>query len=137
YLNGVVAAQANLGVFTPGTTADLNIGFRPYGGAVGTCFQGQRDEISLYSRALSSSEIHAIYNADGAGKCNEPPTIITQPASLAVSAGATVAFTVTAVGTPPLSYQWQFSGTNIAGATGTSLTLSNVQSAQAGSYAVR
>ena len=36
-----------------------------------------------------------------------------------------------------MSYQWRFNGTNIAGATGTSLTLSNVQPAQAGSYSVR
>jgi hypothetical protein len=139
YLNGVVAAQANLGVFTPGTTADLNIGFRPYGGAAGTRFQGQMDEISLYSRALSASEIQAIYIAGSAGKCplGVAPSIITQPAGLAVNAGATAAFSVTAAGTTPLSYQWRYNGTNIAGATGTALTLSNVQSAQAGSYAMR
>src|ERR1035441_4272208 len=65
------------------------------------------------------------------------PSRASVAASLAVNAGATAAFTVTAAGTPPLSYQWQFSGTNIAGATGTALTLNNVQSAQAGSYAVR
>ncbi len=35
------------------------------------------------------------------------------------------------------SYQWLFNGTNIAGATGTSLSLSNVQPAQAGIYAAR
>jgi hypothetical protein len=117
----------------------LNIGFRPYGGAAGTRFQGQMDEISLYSRALSASEIQAIYTSGSAGKCplGVAPSIITQPAGLAVNAGATAAFSVTAAGTTPLSYQWRYNGTNIAGATGTALTLSNVQSAQAGSYAVR
>jgi hypothetical protein len=35
-----------------------------------------------------------------------------------------------------LSYQWQFDGTNIAGATNMSLTLSNVQFANAGDYSV-
>ncbi len=65
------------------------------------------------------------------------PSILTQPASQAVSAGGNAAFSVTVAGTPPLSYQWQFSGTNIPGATGTSLTLSNVQATQAGSYSVR
>ena len=44
---------------------------------------------------------------------------------------------MTAAGTAPLGYQWQFSGTNLAGATGSSLTLSNVQPAQAGNYAVQ
>jgi hypothetical protein len=43
---------------------------------------------------------------------------------------------VTAAGALPLSYQWRFNGSNVAGATGTSLILSNVQCAQAGNYAV-
>ena len=64
------------------------------------------------------------------------PSIITQPASQTVLAGSNVTFTVAAAGTTPLSYQWRWSGTNIAGATGSSLALSNVQPAQAGSYSV-
>src|SRR5205814_2229142 len=35
------------------------------------------------------------------------PTITTQPASQTVTAGQRAAFTVTATGTAPLSYQWQ------------------------------
>jgi hypothetical protein len=41
-----------------------------------------------------------------------------------------------AVGTAPLSYQWTFDGTNLIGATNTSLILASVQSDQAGTYAV-
>ena len=41
-----------------------------------------------------------------------------------------------AAGTPPLRYQWSVNGTNLNGATSASLTLFNVQSSQAGSYAV-
>jgi hypothetical protein len=47
-----------------------------------------------------------------------------------------VTFTVTATGTAPLSYQWTFNGVNIAGATTSSLTKANVQSSDAGNYAV-
>jgi hypothetical protein len=50
--------------------------------------------------------------------------------------GGTATFSVTASGTPPLSYQWRFNGTNISGATNTILTLANVQLNQAGNYAV-
>ena len=50
--------------------------------------------------------------------------------------GGTVTFSVTASGTPPLSYQWKFDGTNISGATNTTLVLTNVQLSQAGTYAV-
>src|SRR5205823_11235480 len=45
------------------------------------------------------------------------PTITTQPASRTVNAGQTAAFTVTATGTAPLSYQWQKNGTAISAAT--------------------
>jgi hypothetical protein len=34
----------------------------------------------------------------------------------------------------PLSYQWEFNGTNLAGATGTSLALTNVTAANVGTY---
>ena len=61
-----------------------------------------------------------------------PPTIITQPQTLAATLGSNATFTVVAVGDPTLLYQWQFNGVNIAGATAAALTLTNVQAAQAG-----
>ena len=64
------------------------------------------------------------------------PTITLQPASQSVVAGASASFSVTASGTAPLSYQWQFNGANLSGATSTSLTLAGVQPANAGSYTV-
>jgi hypothetical protein len=65
-----------------------------------------------------------------------PPSITTQPASKTVNPGANVTFTVSASGTAPLNYQWRFNGANIAGATATSVTKSNVQSGDAGNYSV-
>ena len=50
--------------------------------------------------------------------------------------GGTASFSVTVTGTLPLSYQWNFNGTNINGATNTTLTLTSVQFSQAGNYAV-
>ena len=64
------------------------------------------------------------------------PVIIFQPANQTVLVGNTATFNVLAGGTPPLSYQWQFNGTNLVGATGTTLMLNNVQLAQAGNYSV-
>jgi hypothetical protein len=63
-----------------------------------------------------------------------PPTITNQPLNRTVAAGSTAIFTVGATGTQPLSYGWRFNGVSIPGATGSSLTLTNVQSANAGSY---
>jgi hypothetical protein len=52
-----------------------------------------------------------------------------------VAVGGTAAFSAgVSGGTPPLTYQWQFDGTNIANATTTQLTLTNVQMTNAGSY---
>ena len=67
---------------------------------------------------------------------NVPLTIITQPASQTVVAGANVNFSVKATGTEPISYQWQFNGVNLGGAIGTQLTLPIVSPTNAGSYQV-
>jgi hypothetical protein len=62
------------------------------------------------------------------------PAITTQPVSRTNSAGANVLFSAAAAGTTPLSYQWRRNGLSFAAATGTSLSLTNVQWADAGGY---
>lgn len=59
-----------------------------------------------------------------------------QPLNLTTNAGATVTFTSSVVGQVPFTYQWQFNGTNLPGATNSSLTLSNVALNQSGLYSV-
>ncbi|HWA09944.1 MAG TPA: immunoglobulin domain-containing protein [Opitutaceae bacterium] len=63
-------------------------------------------------------------------------TITTQPASQTVTAGGNVNFVVAATGSPAPTFQWLFNGAPIGGATGSTLTLSNVQASAAGSYSV-
>lgn len=65
-----------------------------------------------------------------------PPTIATQPTDRVARSGDSPTLTVTAQGTPALRYQWQFNQSNIAGATNSALTLTNVQSPQGGKYRV-
>jgi hypothetical protein len=64
------------------------------------------------------------------------PAITLQPQSLVVSTGATVNFSTAATGSEPLSFEWRFNGLPIAGATGASLALTNVQVGSAGAYTV-
>lgn len=64
------------------------------------------------------------------------PTLTTQPASQTAVAGSSVTFSVAASGTPAPTYQWRLDGQALAGATNASLTLPNVQTAQAGNYSV-
>lgn len=133
YVRGSLIKQTNLGSFTPRTTSDLYLGYHP---AWSVRFTGALDEVSLYGRALTAAEIRAVAKARDTGKCFESPAIVQQPASLQVAEGETATFSVTAAGNPLLRYQWQSTGTNLSGATQSSLTLTNVQRDQAGSYSV-
>ncbi len=64
------------------------------------------------------------------------PLFIPQPASLHVYAGDTATFTAAAVGTQPITYQWNKNAAPISGANSTALTLTNVQPSDAGTYTV-
>ncbi|MBM4073659.1 MAG: hypothetical protein FJ271_32770, partial [Planctomycetes bacterium] len=80
------------------------------------------------SATLLSSPVGLIVNA--------APAITTQPQSQTVVAGATVTFTVVATGTPAPTYQWRKGGTDIAGATSSTLSILNAQPANAADYTV-
>ncbi len=60
-------------------------------------------------------------------------TIVTQPVSVSVDSGATVTLQTEATG-EAVTYQWQFNGVNIAGATAATYEMSNVSKAQQGAY---
>ncbi|MGQ9648942.1 MAG: immunoglobulin domain-containing protein [Phycisphaerae bacterium] len=71
---------------------------------------------------------------------NTTPTITLQPGNVTVQAGSAACFTVLAAGTGTITYQWQKNGVNIsdgtdvAGATTSSLILSDVDANDAGNY---
>ena len=70
------------------------------------------------------------------------PAITTQPAGVIKDPGQTAAFTAVVSGTAPLSYQWRKNGAKLAdggdisGATSGTLTIANVELADAASYSV-
>ena len=65
-----------------------------------------------------------------------PPSFTTQPVSLIVLVSDTATFSATATGTQPIDYQWKKNGVPISGATSSSLGLTNVQFADAGTFTV-
>ncbi|MGC8743071.1 MAG: immunoglobulin domain-containing protein [Verrucomicrobiia bacterium] len=65
---------------------------------------------------------------------NLPPTIIVQPQSQTVIAGASVTFKV--IDSGGVSYQWRKNGVNIAGATNSIYTITSVKKDDAGNYSV-
>ena len=62
-----------------------------------------------------------------------PPVITMQPASQTVPTGGTATFSVAAGGAQPLSYSWQWNGSNVTGATLPSYTVNNVPYSESGS----
>jgi len=79
YKDGAIVKQDNLGSFTPQTSFDLFFGERPYPPGLVAYYQGIMDEVELFDRALSQSEIQSIYYAGSAGKCK---SCITPPSGL-------------------------------------------------------
>lgn len=71
YLNGAVAAHANLGAFTPQTSfPNLLLGAKTtYNSEMnpGNLYVGGLDEFGIYNRALSEEEIREVYTDEGAG----------------------------------------------------------------------
>ncbi len=67
---------------------------------------------------------------------NIPPYITRQPSGLSRPRASSATFTANAGGTPAPAYQWRLHGTNIPGATATSITRGNLQAADAGPYSV-
>ena len=93
-------------------------------------FKGPMDEVALFDRALSASDVLSLHTMAISGPL--PPAIVKQPVPVTRYVGSSATFSIEAVGVPPLAYQWKTNGTPVAGATNGSLTLANVQMAQNG-----
>jgi hypothetical protein len=80
FLNGRIIGQQNMGIFTPDTTGPIFVSRRPCDQpgdwTYNTFFNGLLDEISIYNRALSPSEIQATGQDDNHG---EPLPTVVQP----------------------------------------------------------
>ncbi|HEX7653234.1 MAG TPA: immunoglobulin domain-containing protein, partial [Verrucomicrobiae bacterium] len=114
----------------------------------GTLAGGQYTGQFTYQNALNSGETaNAVLPlADGTGlvALNVSPYLrrvqlymptvgfVTLPLAQAVNRGSNVTFTALATASGAVTYQWRFNGTNLTGATGASLTLTNVTDGAAG-----
>jgi hypothetical protein len=64
------------------------------------------------------------------------PVITRSPVDISAYIGQSPTFAIAASGSPAPSYQWQFDSTNLVGQTNSQLTLSSIQTNQAGTYLV-
>lgn len=110
---------------------------------------GTSSELYYYTsaRVEQAGRYHVVLtNSTGSTTSNEAlisvvseatgPSFTTQPASATAIHGSSATFTAVATGTGTISYQWKKDGTAISGATNSSLTLTNVQSTDAGTYTI-
>lgn len=91
----------------------------------------QRDNGSYGLVTILNSRFSPISGGGGTA-----PTITLHPQPQTVVAGTPASFTVAASGSTPFRYQWRKNNNPIAGATGASLVLLNVQGADAATYSV-
>ena len=103
YARGVITAsgQLTLGNYSKGFTVRVSTG------ANSSAFCGLIDEIHVFNRVLSLTEIENLENAPA----YQPavlvvPSIMQEPQSQAVLAGRSASFSVTGAGGLPLSCQW-------------------------------
>jgi pectate lyase len=87
--------------------------------------------ISNLAGTITSSNAVLIVNTNPVA-----PIFISQPASQIALAGTIVNFIAQAAGTAPITYQWNKDNVAISGATSSALNLTNVQTADDGSYSV-
>jgi len=113
-----------------GAKIDLTTGTTPYGITTAD-FDGD-GRLDVAVAEFGTSVLSIFRNLTPAG----PPVITAVTAGRVVVPGDTVSFNVQAIGLAPLSYQWRLGGTNILGATNSTLSLPNVQVSDAGTYTV-
>ena len=98
----------------------------------------QPGDAGTYS-VLVSNPVDSVMSSNAVLTVNTNPVapfFTTQPVPVSAVVGDDVSFTATAVGTLPISYQWNTNGVPIPGATSSTLNLANVQLGNAGNYSV-
>ncbi len=130
-LNGTLVTNnvANVGLdFSIDT---LFIGMDSTGGRV---IDGSVDEVAIFDYALTPTQLATLYAAGGM-----PATITTQPSPTTQTfyEGQSTSYSVAAIGTPTIAYQWLKNGVAISGKTTTSLSFPNLHVADTANYAVK
>lgn len=128
--SGLVEGKVFLGDWTVTTDGTCNGAFTAL--LTNGVPAGQRITATATDPANNTSEFSTNLTVEAA----QVPVFAVEPESQNISYGSNVQFTASASGTGTVFYQWRFNGTNLPGATGTSLSLTNLQLANAGSYGV-
>jgi hypothetical protein len=138
YTNGFLAncvtniPNSTLWQNTSGYPLVSSIGIYDYTPAPYYGFRGDIDDVRVYTRALSPSEVQQLYQYEATPPSSMLPTITSEPQDAYVYAYGSAAFSVGASGAT--TFQWLFNGSNILNATSSTLTLSNIVQSELGQY---
>ena len=155
-LNGVTVMEINKTGSTLSNDRVSGIGTLIYGGTLTLVASGDAltagDTFPLFQAARSTSAFTALnLPALGSGlawdssrlivdgtlsvvSATVPPTLAAQPLTQTGDLGTTLTLLGGAVGTLPITYQWQYNGADLAGQTGSSLVLANLRETNQGPY---
>src|SRR5258706_3811199 len=134
YINGQLVGTNTAPATLLASSHELSIGNRPnVSGSYVFPFTGQIDDVRIYTRALSTTDIQNLI-ADAPVL---PPLFYTQPIGSARWVGDNVTLSGSGDGTGPLTYQWLKNGSGLPGATKTRLVLTNLQPTDSGNYSLQ
>ena len=109
-----------------------HVGWDPAGGTTGRRFNGIIDEVTIFNRSLSPTEVNSLYSA----ATGDPAGIVSGPEGLTNYTGQPFALSIVASGAPPLSYQWYKNNAAIPGATNITYAVTSASAADSGNYYV-
>lgn len=101
--------------------------------------------LTLTNASLDHAGLYAVTVANPLNTATTPPALLvvnmapritTSPLSQTLGLGTSTTLDVVALGSAPMTYQWRLQGTNLPGATGSSLPLGPVSANDAGYYSV-
>jgi hypothetical protein len=145
YINGVEVFRSNMpnGPVTYTTLASVSVGstdeykFFPSPPIDPALLVPGDNTIAVEIHQYNNSNADLEFNLElSAGMSVISPVLFAQPKPLSVVKGGKATFSVTAAGLQPLQFQWYSDAGPLAGATNSSLVLSNVQFSSAGNFYV-
>lgn len=128
YIDGYLDGQAVISSIPSGSTNALLIGsVGDYGDS--RVFKGGMDEVAVFDQALTMDQVTNIYLT-----ANPPPSFPSISSAVSGPEGTSLSIGGTVFGPAPITCQWAKNGTNIVGATATTLTFSSLKTNDAANY---
>ena len=118
----------------PTAETDPSISFTEITSGMTVVSYALRENTGEGALSLDNLQVGTSFADVYSGDSGQVPAITSQSQYQTVTNGASVTLGVTATGTLPLGFQWQYNGTNLPGATSSNLTLTGVTFAQSGFY---